>query len=168
MERPRTAAEVAAAAGSLEEFGRSVRDWQHELRGVTTRVELSARIETPPSILKRRFKGGAVADAYLAAYCCFLADKAGVERSPWTVRPGRILEKPWFSHSDRRRLLVTAPSPFRERNVFAEPENVVTLRPGRPPFPKETLRRHNAERQRRYRQRLREELRRLRALAQAM
>jgi len=161
ISRPKTAAEVVAGVESLEQFGRALRDWQHELKLVSNRRQLLERLGASPRILQFSFKGGDVADAYLAGYVCFLADKTGLKRPEWACSGTRVAENPWFSNVDRKRLLVTTPGSLREHNIFAEPENVVTLRVGRPRKTDEERRHVNAARQRRYRQRVQEKMREL-------
>jgi hypothetical protein len=119
-------------------------------------------LKAAPQTLLSSFKDGDIADAYLAGYVCFLADKTKLKRPEWANSKTRIAKDPWFSNSDRKRLLVTTPAPFREHNIFAEPENVITLRVGRPRTADEQHRRRlNAERQRRYRHRVQEKLKEL-------
>jgi hypothetical protein len=168
ISRPKTAAEVVAGVETLEQFGRAVRDWQHELKHVSSRWELVERFGASPRRLQSSFNGGNIADAYLAGYVCFLADKAGLKRPKWACSGKRIAKKPWFSSADRKRLLVTTPGPLREHNIFTEPENVVMLRVGRPRKTDEERRRVNAVRQYRYRQRVKEKLKELLELRLAL
>ena len=164
VSRAKTAAEVVKGVATLEQFGRALRDWQHELKHISSRRQLSERFGNPPRRLQALFKDGNIADAYLAGYVCFLADKAGLKRPEWACSALRVAERPWFSNEDRKRLLVTTPGRLRERHVFTEPENVVTLRVGRPSVTDEERRHVNAARQRKYRQRVQEKLRELHKL----
>ncbi len=161
VSRPKTAAEVVVEVENLEQFGRALRDWQHELKLISSRRQLSERFGDSPRRLQAFFKDGDIADAYLAGYVCFLADKSGLQRPEWARSGSRVAERPWFSNADRKRLLVTTPGSLREHQIFAEPENVVTLRVGRPRKTDQERRRVTAARQRRYRQRVREKLREL-------
>jgi hypothetical protein len=161
ISRPKAVADVVTGVETLEQFGRTLRDWQHELKNISNRRQLSKLLAASPLRLKSKIKNGDIADAYLAGYTCFLADKAGIQRPKWADSGSRIAERPWFSNSDRKRLLVTTPGPLREHNIFAEPENVVTLRVGRPRKTEDEHRHANAERQRRYRQRVKEKLKEL-------
>jgi len=161
ISRPKIAAEVVAGVETLEQFGRALRDWQHELKHVSNRRQLSERLGVSPQMLQASFRDGDIADAYLAGYVCFLADKTGLERPEWACSGTRVSERPWFSNADRKRLLVTTPGSLREHNIFAEPENVVTLRVGRPSRTVEERRHVNAARQRRYRQRVQAKLKEL-------
>lgn len=168
ISRPKTAAEVADGVQNLEQFGRALRDWQHELRHVTNRRGLTERLQVEPRLLQHLFKDGEIADAYLAGYACFLADKTRLKRPEWAGSPLRIAKRPWFSQTDRKRLLVTTPGSLREHNIFAEPENPVTLRVGRPSKTDQERRHTNAVRQRRYRQRVQAKLRELRELRRTL
>ena len=73
IERPKTLQQVAEWSESLEDFGRHLRDWQHEIqRGdVHSRPELEQRLRETPPYLDGKFGEGDVADAYLAAYLEF-------------------------------------------------------------------------------------------------
>jgi len=163
--RPQTAAEVAAWSQSPEDFGRNLRDWQHELRQVHSRPELRHRVEEAPLLMKRRLRDGGVADAYLAAYVDWLCGKADIESPDWVEDPKRIATRAWYDTPKLwKQLLVLSPGAFRRRHLFTEPDNVLTIRAGRPPVPSTVKRKKSAERQRRYRQRVREKLHRLEAL----
>ena len=130
--RPRTAFEVALEAETLESFGYALRDWQHELKRIHNRPQLISCFAKAPALLEKRFPQGDIADAYLAGYVDFLADATQIQRPQWTSSSKRIARDPWFSSRDRKRLLIVSPVPLREKNIFAEPENVISLRRGRP------------------------------------
>ncbi len=66
ISRPKTAAEVVVGVKTLEQFGRALRDWQHELKQVSSRRQLTERLEASPRMLQDSFKGGDIEDAYLA------------------------------------------------------------------------------------------------------
>ena len=97
---------------------------------IVTRRDVSNRPEAP-SIRKKKFTDGEVADAYLAAYAEWIADQAGIDRPLWT-RDKRSLSEPWFSDNARASLLIDTPASFRQRGIFTIPEKVVCLRRGRP------------------------------------
>ena len=157
IRRPSTLYEVAVWSESLAEFGTNLRDWQHAIRreGVHSRPELLRRLSDPPPLLATRFPQGEVADAYLAAYAEWLADRSGVPRPEWCGDPRRVSEEPWFSSPARAMLLVTSPASFRQRNLFTRPEPVFTPLPGRPRVPDEQRREKARRRQKAYRQRIR-------------
>ena len=158
LSRPQTLAEVATASKSQEQFGRSLRDWQHEIQrgGVHSRKAFAASIAEPPDLLQKRFAGGDVADAYLAAYAEWLADRACVPRPPWCADRRRVAKRPWFATPLRGRLLAAAPASFRQRQLFTIPEQVFTPRRGRPRVPEEQKRVAARRRQKAYRERIRE------------
>ena len=168
LNRPKTLHEVASESHSLEEFGRNLRDWQHEIqRGhVHNHKEFARRISERPEGLKDRFPGGDTADAMLAAYAEWLADEAGLERPAWCSDPERVSEFPWFGSPLRGWLLAHSPANFRQRNLFTIPEAVFTPKAGRPRVPPEQKARKAAERQRAYRKRIRVLLDRARELEQ--
>ncbi len=168
--RPQTLSEVGAAADSLADFGRSCRDWLHTLGRLSSRSQVAAAIRAEPPRLAKRFPEGAVADAWLAAYAELLAAKIRRDPPEWAFDPRRVAA-PWFADEApalRSLALVRSPLPFKRRNLFTSAvELPLCLRAGRPAVSEEHRRRVNAERQRRFRQRLRSELAQLRKLAAA-
>jgi len=163
--RPLTAAEVAKEATDAASFGRSIRDWQHELRKVHSRPEFARRIERAPPLLRDRLNDGGQCDAYLAAYVEWLADHAGVESPSWVNDPLRCADRAWYDYPTLwTQSFVNAPGAFRRRGVFTIPDNVLKIRRGRPAVSNDHKRRSNAERQKRYRKRVREKLARLKKL----
>lgn len=155
--RPQTAFEVSLVAEDLESFGYAVRDWQHELKQLSSRPQFIDCFAKTPLLMQKRFSQGDLADAYLAGYVSFLSAAAGIQRPEWVDDSKRIALNPWFSSSDRKRLLVVSPVSLRERNIFAVPENVVNIRPGRPRVSLTQKREKNRLRQQRYRTRVKEQ-----------
>jgi hypothetical protein len=102
-----------------------------------------------------------LADATLAAYADYLAERIGVVPPSWCFEDARIAPEPWFAVDGprRSRLLALRDSPpaFKRRNLFTpNPDLPVRLRRGRPPVSAETKRANNAARQRRFQERRRE------------
>jgi len=158
--RPTTAKEVAAMSESAEAFGRNLRDWQHELAKVTNRKDFAGRIEESPPAMRARLGDAGQCDAYLAAYVEWLCERHGVPLPEWLDDEFRRADKPWHDHPPLwMDSFVHAPGAFRRRGVFTRPEDVLRFRRGRPPVSDAQKRRKSAERQRRYRIRLRERLR---------
>jgi len=157
IQRPRTLLEVANFSTSLEEFGRNLRDWQHEIQrgGVHSRAEFSRRLHDAPPLLFERFKEGDIADAMLGAYAEWLADQAGITRPFWCSDPKRVARYPWFGGPLRGWLIAHAPASFRHRNLFTIPEPVFKPKSGRPKKSREHKAQMAALRQRAYRQRIR-------------
>lgn len=157
IRRPLTLREVAEQSDSLQSFGMNLRDWQHEIQrgGVHSRNELAKRLEQAPSLLATHFQGGDCADAYLAAYAEWLADKAGIPRPDWCGDPNRVSREPWFSMPVRGHLVAVTPASFRQRNLFTIPDAVFTPKPGRPGVPETQKREKSRSRQKRYRDRVR-------------
>lgn len=168
-DRPHTLHEVAAQASSLEEFGLLLRDWIHYVtrRDVSNRPALALAISQAPSIRKKKFTDGEVADAYLAAYAEWIADQAAIDRPLWTMESKRSLSEPWFSDNARASLLIDTPASFRQRGIFTIPEKVVCLRRGRPRVSAEQKRDKARERDRRYREKVRTKLQKLKQLEEA-
>ncbi|NBB78805.1 MAG: hypothetical protein GVY36_05075 [Verrucomicrobia bacterium] len=163
--RPANAAEIVKASSDVESFGRNLRDWQHELRKVTSRREFALRIAEPPPLLQNKINDHRQCDAYLAAYVEWLCELHGVAVPGWLSDPRRVAEKAWFDYPPLwRDSFVHAPAAFRRRGVFTRPDDVLKLRRGRPRVSAAEKRRKSAERQRRYRERVREKLARLKAL----
>jgi hypothetical protein len=168
--RPRTLKEIAERTDSLGDFGLNLRDWLHELRGVSSRRQAAAAIADEPALLREKFAEGYVADAWLAAYAEHLAGKVGVCAPAWAFLPSRIAIEPIFDEggaSRRLRMLALAHAPqaFKRRNIFTPSVDLpVSLRAGRPAKSIEEKRRTNAERQRRFRKARLHELALLRKL----
>jgi hypothetical protein len=163
--RPQTLAEVADRADSLPTFGRELADWLHTVRALGSRPALAKTIALAPARLAGRFPEGALADATLAAYADFLAERVGVAAPSWCFEYERISPEPWFAvDGPRSRLLSLRDTPpaFKRRNLFTPaPDLPVRLRRGRPPISAETKRANNAARQRRFQQKRRALLREL-------
>jgi len=157
IRRPRTFSEVAAWSESLREFGMNLRDWQHAIQreGVHSRAELSRRVAQCPPLLSDRFPQGDLADAYLAAYAEWLADRASIPRPTWCADSRRVAREPWFSSPARGLLLVASPASFRQRNLFTKPESVFTPKAGRPPVSLAQKREKARLRQKAYRDQIR-------------
>jgi hypothetical protein len=164
--RPLTLQDVALRSDSLEEFGRHFQDWLHAVRGFSSRPQVEAALREAPARLAKKFKDGAVADAWLAAYADYAAGKIGRPAPAWTK--GRVSPAPWFAVGPDTRERVTAlrdsPPPFKARNLYTPAVDLpLALAAGRPAKPAEDLRKANAERQRRFREKRRKEWKRLRA-----
>lgn len=161
--RPQTLADVAERADSLARFGRELADWLHTVRTLGSRPALARAIEPAPGRLAGRFAEGALADATLAAYAEFLAERIKATPPAWCFEPERIAPEPWFAEEGPRARLFAlrdTPPAFKRRNLFtAAPDLPVHLRRGRPSISEETKRAHNAARQRRFQQRRRALLR---------
>jgi hypothetical protein len=157
LQRPKTLKDVADSSSRLEEFGRFLRDWQHEIQrgGVHSRKEFAKRLAEEPPFLDGVFEGGDTADATLAAYAEWLADQAGLPRPEWCRDRRRIARAPWFGSPLRGWLIAHTPASFRQRNLFTIPEPVFSPKPGRPRVSREHKARKAAERQRAYRKRIR-------------
>ncbi|MCH8541729.1 MAG: hypothetical protein LAT58_13300 [Opitutales bacterium] len=161
-QRPLSAAEVAAHSSDPETFGRNLRDWQHELRRITSRQAFAQRIQEPPPLLAGKLRDHGQCDAYLAAYVDWLCQRHGVPVPDWANDTERCAVKAWYDYPPLwQDALINAPGAFRRRGVFTRPDDVLRFRPGRPPMSSFHKRRKSAERQRRYRARIREKLRSL-------
>lgn len=165
--RPATLKEIAERSTTLEDFGRHFRDWLHELRRHSSRPRLESAVREEPPLLVGRFARGAVADAWLAAYADHLAAKIGRPAPEWAHAPARISPEPWFADEAQNktlRLLALRDSPaaFKRRNLFTAAVDLpLALRAGRPAKSAEEKRQTNAERQRRFRARQRQQLKQL-------
>jgi hypothetical protein len=169
--RPVTLRQVAERSDNLEEFGRHFRDWQHELRRFSSRAEILRAIAEKPPLVAGRFQQGAVADAWLGANAEYLAGKLRLPVPAWVSARQRVAPEPWFAVDERSaaaRLaaLRDSPAPFKKRNLFTPTVDLpLGLRAGRPVKSAEHKRGANAERQRRFREKLRAELQQLRGAA---
>ena len=168
--RPSSLGDVAERSESLADFGRHLRVWLHELRRVTSRPQIAAAIADEPRRLGTRFDRGYVADAWLAAYGEYVAEKVGIAAPHWVSAPWRISRVPIFDEGATPALRtiarLNAPLAFKRRNVFTPSVDLpLSLRPGRPTKSLEEKRKTNAERQRRFREARARELKELRQLA---
>lgn len=163
--RPLTAAEVARSTEDAESFGRNLRDWQHELRRLSNRKEFVLQIAEAPPLIQNRLGDDGQSDAYLAAYVEWLCERHGIPTPDWLSETRRTASKAWYDYPPLwPDSLVHAPGPFRRRGIFTRPEDVLRFRPGRPKVSERHKQEKNAERQRRYRARIRQKLERLKLL----
>ncbi|MBM3853033.1 MAG: hypothetical protein FJ399_07740 [Verrucomicrobia bacterium] len=156
LRRPQSARAVVRSAASLEEFGRNLRDWFHELRRLSSRAQFGEAVRVRPLRLAGRFAGGEIADAFLAAQVEWLCRRVRIPPPRWTRDPAYTLAEPWFSTPARRlrtHLLLDTPDEFRNRNVFTIPELVPGVRRGRPKVSAARQREKARQRQQRYRRR---------------
>ena len=156
--RPKTAADAARLADSEEAFGYSLRDWQHELRHLSRKEDFRKAFAEPPALLAETLQDGSLADAYLGAYVQYACNRFGFEAPEWVYDERRIADTPWFSldtRAGRHRLLILTPAEFAQRNLFTVPDLPFGPKRGRPRKSRIEINRANAERQKRYRQRLR-------------
>ena len=168
--RPTSLKEVAIRTDSLADFGRNLRDWLHEVRRISSRPQLERALADEPPILKDRFPQGKIADAWLAAYAEHAASL--IDRVPpiWAFDASRTAEDPWFADESaspklRAFALLYSPLAFKRRNLYtSNVELPLRLRAGQPRKSVDQRRESNALRQRRFRERRREELKRLRKL----
>ncbi|MEX0972652.1 MAG: hypothetical protein WDZ46_05290 [Solirubrobacterales bacterium] len=111
-----TLAGVAARIRKGEEFGHAVREFLDEfsLRGDDD-SRATAISDRPEAAGDERY------DAYLGALAEHLSLAHGLQRPPWSVEPGRFLDRFWFV-SDvpgfRAVSIAQAPAAFRRRGVF--------------------------------------------------
>ncbi len=158
-QRPFTAAEVAATSCDPERFGRNLRDWQHELQRISSRKQFANRIQQPPALMKNRLQDAGQCDACLASYVDWLCQRHGLPAPEWVNDPQRAATKAWYDYPPLwQDAFIHAPGPFRRRGVFTRPEDVLRFRRGRPRQSEAHKRQQNAERQRRYRERIRQKL----------
>ncbi|OIQ98780.1 hypothetical protein GALL_191460 [mine drainage metagenome] len=155
--RPKSLKEVAERSTSLTEFGLNLRDWLHQLRRASSRAQVLAAVADEPPRLRARFAQGRAADAWLAAYAEYLAQKVRRAAPAWSFAPGRIALDPVFDESSdspllRALALAHAPAAFKRRNLFTPSVDLpLRLRAGRPAKTLDEKRKTNAERQRRFR-----------------
>ena len=168
--RPTTLQEVAIESDSLEDFGRGLRDWLHEVRRFSSRAQLERALADEPPRLEGRFAAGQIADAWLAAYAEHAASI--IDRAPpaWAFDPSRTAQEPWFapeaaSRGLRFAALANPPLAFKRRNIYtSEVELTLRLHAGRPRKTEDQKRRSNAARQRRFSQRRKRQRRARRAV----
>ena len=166
LDRPRTLRELTSRVNNLQDFGFLLREWIHVVtrEDVSNRPAIERAIIEAPIELRSHFIEGKVADAYLAAYAEWIADQCNIERPCWVRDSIRYLKDPWFADEARASLLVLTPASFRQRNVYTIPEQVIKLRRGRPRVSDQQKREKAMARDRRYREKIREKLLKLRKL----
>ena len=171
INRPKSLKDVAEQSATLGEFGLNLRDWLHELRRTSSRLQAAAAIAEEPPWLRTRFPQGHIADAWLAAYAEHLAGKIRQPAPACAFAPERIAPDPVFddgadSPTLRALALAHAPAAFKRRNIFTPSVDLpLRLHAGRPTKPADEKRKTNAKRQRRFRQARLNELAALRKLA---
>lgn len=158
---PKTATEVTFNIYQASDFLPCLQNWQAELKTITSRKELLTRFQDAPPLLRSRLKDLGYCDAYLAAYVEWVCQLTGTKAPEWVKQPHRVADSPLIDESID---LSEAPESFRKRNLFTLPVNVVQLRRGRPAKSDAHKLKNNADRQRRYRQRVKEKLTRLKQL----
>jgi hypothetical protein len=168
--RPTTLEEIAQRSDSIEDFGRHLRDWLHELRRISSRPQAAAAFTDEPPSLRKKFPQGQIADAWLAAYAEHLAGKIGAAAPEWAFAPWRTSDDPIFDEGSgpalRLLALAHAPLAFKRRNIFTPKVDLpLALRAGRPTKSAAEKRETNARRQRRFRKARLAELSALRKLA---
>lgn len=157
--RPATAAEVACASRDPESFGRCLRDWQHELRRLSSRKAFRERIRDAPPLTAGRLGDLGQSDAYLAAYVDWLCARHGVEAPAWVDEPARVARKAWYDYPPLwQDAFLHAPAAFRRRAVFTRPDDPLRFRRGRPKLSEAHKRERASLRQRSYRERIRAKL----------
>ncbi len=167
FDRPKTLKELAQRSNSLEDFGRNLRDWQHEIsRRVSSAKEFKLRLQEAPKLLVEKFEEGEVADAYLAAYADWLSIRANIKSPSWVIDSRRRLETPWYADSNHAQLEKITPESFRIHGIHTVPDSIFNPRRGRPRVSSERKRRKAIERQRRYRKRIKALVEQARALNQ--
>ncbi|MDA0350524.1 MAG: hypothetical protein O3C20_24365 [Verrucomicrobia bacterium] len=167
FDRPKTLKELAQRSNALEDFGRNLRDWQHEIsRRVSSSKDFKLRLQEAPELLAEKFESGKVADAYLAAYADWLSGQANLQSPHWVKDPQRRLNTPWYADSNQTQLESLAPESFRIRGVYTVPESIFNPRRGRPKVSAEQKRLKAIERQRQYRKRIKALVEKARALDQ--
>ena len=117
MTRPGSLAEVARRSATRRELGYALPEFLDEFAAHPDPSSLTQE----PELLRDRFEGGEVGDAYLAAVAVTLARSIGTAPPPWVWKDRRKLREPWFAHPGaalRATLLLESPAAFRERNLF--------------------------------------------------
>lgn len=158
---PRTAAEVTFNIHEVSDFHTCLQQWQTELKEVSSRKELLERIKDAPPRLRSRLKDHGYCDAYLAAYVDWICQQTKTKAPDWVTQSNRIADTAFTDDSID---LSQTPEAFRQRNLFTIPKNVIQLRRGRPKKSDAHKLKNNAERQHRYRQRVKAKLQRLEQL----
>ena len=158
---PKTAAEVTFNIHEASDFQTCFQQWQTELKEVSSRKELLKRIKDTPPLLRSRLKDHGYCDAYLAAYVDWICQLTKTKAPDWVTQSNRSADT---VITDDAIDLNQTPEAFRQRNLFTIPKDVIQLRRGRPKNSDAHKLKNNAERQHRYRQRVKEKLQRLEQL----
>jgi hypothetical protein len=158
---PKTATEVTFHIHEVGDFLPRLQQWQSALKHVSSARELRKRIQDAPPLLRSRLKDHGYCDAYLAAYVAWICQLSKTTAPNWVTQSNRIADSACIDDAID---LSQTPEPFRQRNLFTIPEDVVQLRRGRPKKSAAHKLKNNAVRQQRYRQRVKAKLARLEQL----
>jgi len=124
---PTTAAEVTFDINEVSDFQPRLQQWQNELKQISSARELRVRIQDAPPLLRSRLKDHGYCDAYLAAYVDWICQLSKTTAPNWVTQSNRIADSACI---DEAIDLSQTPKPFRARNLFTIPENVIQLRRG--------------------------------------
>jgi hypothetical protein len=120
--RPKTIAGVAANIRKGGHAGYEIKDFLHEFQDAPGMAALEER----PEILEGIVNEGRRFDAFLQALAVYLSCRVDSEPPPWT-RNMIQLRDPWFASPGaalRNYLLMSSPTPFRNRNLFIDEDSL--------------------------------------------
>jgi hypothetical protein len=122
IRRPNSLTEVAAETNTYADFGYHLKDFLHAFEYARQRqIPLGSMLAEEPPRLVRRFREGAICDAFLAATADYLSRVNGIPTPGWALNEDLVMGEPWFSEefpSVRLRLLRDTPSAFKDKNLF--------------------------------------------------
>lgn len=157
MSEIQKASEVVQGVESEADFTRQLQEWLDFLKTVSSKKQFLSLIEAAPELLAEKLVDRGQCDAYLAAYVDWLCGEHGLKAPAWVSESERVSEGSGYDDVPLwERSFVEAPEAFERRGVHRQPENVLTFKRGRPRVSEEQKRAKSAERQRRYRARIRE------------
>lgn len=125
LARPKTLAEVASNIANGSDAGYEIKDFLHEFQDAPS---LSA-LEAPPQRLEGAVTEGRRLDAFLQALAVYLSCRVDSDPPLWT-RSMIQLTDPWFASPGpaiRNYLLMSSPTPFRNRNLFVDEDSLSVL-----------------------------------------
>jgi hypothetical protein len=131
-QRPKSLHEVAERATSLEAWGAALSDFLDEINfRRAADISLGPCVQPVPKLLRAKFSGGEIADAFSAAVAEYFATESlGGTAPAWTRQPERFLDIPWYpddSPQIRAYLDRVAPREFREHGVFIDIDSLARV-----------------------------------------
>ena len=123
--RPKTLAEVASHIAKGADAGYVIKDFLHEFQDAPSR----SAFEAAPEKLEGTVSEGRRLDAFLQALAVYLSCRVDSDPPPWTQNMIQLAD-PWFASPGpaiRNYLLMSSPTPFRNRNLFIDEDSLSVL-----------------------------------------
>ena len=123
--RPKSIAEVARNIGAGGDAGHEIKDFLHEFHDAPS----VAALLKEPQKLEGSAREGRRLDAFLQALAVYLSCQVDCDPPVWTRKMIQLAD-PWFAYPGaamRNYLLISSPTPFRNRNLFIDEDSLTVL-----------------------------------------